>query len=353
MDRFLFPRAPVSLHRMREHGLYGFQISLLRALLHITTKELFGQLATWYWTEQQYLLLGDKSLGMGRIEFEESTNEAEEERPMCFERLVFPGVLKAVSFPGDFQMAQSFTKELFHIMRLKPEIPKRGRVRLLWVRRNFAKTKGRRSLGGESSAKLGKLFDSLSLEVTEAYFEDLSFSEQIQKVQESEIIFAIHGAGLTIPGTFGRSGSVILELMPYRMFHPMYLFKSAATGVTHMIHQCRQGPPQEKDDLFSSTGVRVCMVKDQKCKDYFAQKRKIELTLEDLSELEKLLKLAIGFVLDSRESIKISARNLAKVFPKLCLSREKNWECRENLVLSPLTSQSVCVLDSECSYLRG
>lgn len=118
-------------------------------------------------------------------------------------------------------------------------------------------------------------------------FEHLTFRDQFNQVLNAEIILGLHASPL-INAAMARNRSVLLEIMPYRVFHQGFYFAALNAGLTYFLHQCRQGAPQARDFEFEGTSVKGCL-NSPDCKDYFMNKRKVDLPREDLLDLGSLL----------------------------------------------------------------
>jgi capsular polysaccharide biosynthesis protein len=62
--------------------------------------------------------------------------------------------------------------------------------------------------------ELLNLFKSKKIELKEVYFEDMSFDEQMEISNESEIMIGVHGAGLTNL-MFMKQESIVIEIDPF------------------------------------------------------------------------------------------------------------------------------------------
>ncbi|CAI5989716.1 unnamed protein product [Closterium sp. NIES-65] len=123
----------------------------------------------------------------GAVEFESAFSRASDAHPMCFHRLVLPGYLKAITFPGGMEQADMFKHRLKEAFPHPDPDPFRAlaspenasvgdasagsssadgtTVRLLYITRNASLTRGRRVMSAESSSALLKLFHQLNFQV--------------------------------------------------------------------------------------------------------------------------------------------------------------------------------------------
>ena len=72
--------------------------------------------------------------------------------------------------------------------------------------------------------ELLNLFKSKKIELKEVYFEDMSFDEQMEISNESEIMIGVHGAGLTNL-MFMKQESIVIEIDP--LTDPLFLLSLA------------------------------------------------------------------------------------------------------------------------------
>ncbi|CAI5470139.1 unnamed protein product [Closterium sp. Yama58-4] len=288
ITRFLLPRTPAAASRMRQHGQHGWIPSVLHMLLRIALEPLLNHAALSHHTPS--LPLNPQSLAaaispealvgasIGAVEFESAFSRASNAHPMCFHRLVLPGYLKAITFPGGMEQADMFKSRLKEAFPHPDPDPFRTlaspdnasigdasagsssadsvTVRLLYITRNASLTRGRRVMSAESSGALLKLFHQLKFQVAQVEFTPLTFAHQLALVQAADIIVSLHGAGLTNPASFARSDSVLLEISPYGVFYNLYYFMAVNAGVTYMLHQCTAGPAPmpAKDAEFRGVG---------------------------------------------------------------------------------------------------
>ena len=186
------------------------------------------------------------------------------------------------------------------------------------------------------------------LQVRRVDLDGMSFAEQFIAVQEADIILAMHGAGLCNPATFGREKLVIVEIMPFNILHPMYYHKTVSSGMTYLMHQCRQGHPQPNDEKYAHLSVSHCF-RLKECKQYFNQHRGVELTKKDVVDMEMVLQLAKRFASDARISLQTAASRLKGSFDTLCVSHNVMVECRQTFVHSPHADEYwPCVLSQKC-----
>eukprot|EP00271_Cylindrocystis_brebissonii_P006568 TRINITY_DN19346_c0_g1_i1.p1 TRINITY_DN19346_c0_g1~~TRINITY_DN19346_c0_g1_i1.p1 ORF type:complete len:514 (-),score=47.47 TRINITY_DN19346_c0_g1_i1:170-1660(-) len=188
-----------------------------------------------------------------------------------------------------------------------------------------------------------------TLRVRRLDLENTTFRDQLVAVQETEIFIALHGSALVVPTTFGRPETVIIELMPFHMFQDTYYHKAISTGMTFMMHQCRRGIPQPGDDMFSNTTLKQC-AHWRECKLHYSHGRPVQLTREDLEDLETLLKLAKSFVLRARTGLYAAGTSLRRAYSRLCIERRIVANCRQTFLhSSPADPFNECVLSRDCT----
>ncbi|CAI5978616.1 unnamed protein product [Closterium sp. NIES-65] len=118
--------------------------------------------------------LGDAPMAFGLVEFESAWNAATEARPLCFERLLLPGVLKGQAFPSHPTQGTFLDRHLRAKLGLDPpgkvEWGRDGvrgwRPRVLYITRLGAELKLRRTFLPESHEALLKLMEELGLQVS-------------------------------------------------------------------------------------------------------------------------------------------------------------------------------------------
>ena len=186
----------------------------------------------------------------------------------------------------------------------------------------------------------------------EVNFDGMPFRDQVQHTIDADILFSIHGAGLTIPSTFGRHKSVVLEVMPYFTSHIMYRYKALASGITYMGYQCHKGTSQAGDSRYEQTSIPECMTKDKACKAHFLHVRKMDLVDSDISGIRELLNIARNFVMSTRTSVKAGKRFLKQVYMERCEIFQFNDDCRSSFIQSPLVGiHRTCVIEFECGHV--
>ncbi|CAI5460175.1 unnamed protein product [Closterium sp. Yama58-4] len=297
VDRFLLPRADWTVHRMKEHGPHGWLPSMLHLLLRMALEPLLpaSLLPALLASISPSSLLTPGPLAGGRVEFEGQLNAASDERPMCFQTLVVPGLLKAITFNGMAEEAELVRQRLREVF-LTPEgqpvpdimaassnggtgnsssssgssgsggggdrhYPDDGsRVRLLYVTRNDTMTTGRRVMHPDSHKALQELFNRMGFEVTMTEYAVLPFSQQLALTDSAEVIVALHGAGLTNPTCFARSDAIVLEISPFGVFYDLYYYTAINAGINYMQYQCTAGPPPApaNDSLYAGMSPMEC-----------------------------------------------------------------------------------------------
>ncbi|CAI5511110.1 unnamed protein product [Closterium sp. Naga37s-1] len=197
---------------MKEHGPHGWLPSMLHLLLRMALEPLLpaSLLPSLLASVSPSSLLTPGPLAGGRVEFEGQLNAASDERPMCFQTLIVPGLLKAITFNGMAEEAEVVRQRLREVFLTPdgqpvPDImaasssssdsnsgsssasgsggggdrhyPDDGsRVRLLYVTRNDTMTTGRRVMHPDSHKALQELFNRMNFQTEYAL---LPFSQQL------------------------------------------------------------------------------------------------------------------------------------------------------------------------------
>ncbi|CAI7831716.1 unnamed protein product, partial [Closterium sp. NIES-54] len=167
VDRFMFPRAPQLLQAVQAAGKDSWHVVVLRQLLGLAVAPMLGETALKKASMAARRFLGTESLAGGLVEFEPAFEAASETRPLCFAKVVIPGKLKAITYPGGPSEAEMFKAHLGSSLGLpNPPLPlgdspsarAKPRVQLLFIRRNRTNVGGRRILDDESDGALYDLF---------------------------------------------------------------------------------------------------------------------------------------------------------------------------------------------------
>lgn len=301
-------------------------------------------------------------LGFGSVEYEGAMVEATEDRPLCWQRAVFPGILKAVMYPGGPDPARVFKQQLaeaFGVVAPPPE-GYQGRVKMLYIARTGGNTGGRRLMTPASLKALAGLFKDLDFEITQAEFAGKTFREQFELVQSAEVIVSMHGAALVNPTMFAREGSVVLEIAPFMVYYDLYYFMAMSSGVTYMRHQNTPGLEDSKwrnkararDAMWEKLNMQQCS-STPACKQYFTHHRRVELGLADVAALGRALALAKRFALLTRQGVPAAAAGLPALLEPLCLQNATlSHRCRQDFIGSPLVdAHKPCVLEQDCASL--
>eukprot|EP00270_Netrium_digitus_P007730 TRINITY_DN2271_c0_g1_i2.p1 TRINITY_DN2271_c0_g1~~TRINITY_DN2271_c0_g1_i2.p1 ORF type:complete len:450 (-),score=86.11 TRINITY_DN2271_c0_g1_i2:130-1458(-) len=366
VHHFMLPRAIDTMIRIRGVGSESYHAMLLQQLLISAFTPLFGKGVLTSREFSRSRLIGDKPAGYGRITFESLWEDATDDHPLCFQRVILPSTLKGMAYPGGPEAAKIFNDQFEAAMwegtNLKQAALRRGgHVQLLYILRTGALTGWRRVFLEESNeALLELLHRKTEVDVKLVEFTGQSFKEQYTIVRQADIIITLHGAGLTNPCAYACESSVIIEIMPTRIFHELYRYMSTTSGIVYMMHQMRMGARQPKDALYDDVGVGDCTWKNRACKDYFIHKRPIELTPDDLNEISKMLDVAIALNRGLRSITGTTSNNseagaavseLAEYVRGLCVATEVDFRCRQDLLQVPAIDPSLtCILKRDCPY---
>eukprot|EP00271_Cylindrocystis_brebissonii_P006569 TRINITY_DN19346_c0_g1_i2.p1 TRINITY_DN19346_c0_g1~~TRINITY_DN19346_c0_g1_i2.p1 ORF type:complete len:585 (-),score=67.91 TRINITY_DN19346_c0_g1_i2:170-1873(-) len=350
VEHIALPRHHEFLLTMRNEGSVGTRAMLLSILVQEAMRGLFGTDVRRSQSFRAHRLLGTKPMADGLLEFEGAFQAASDEKPLCFQRVMLPGTLRGISYVGGLEVKDYFVDRLkadFHLPR--DPVFVEGRVRLAYIGRKPNVADDKRLLTPGSAKALSTLLASLDVEVRRLDLENTTFRDQLVAVQETEIFIALHGSALVVPTTFGRPETVIIELMPFHMFQDTYYHKAISTGMTFMMHQCRRGIPQPGDDMFSNTTLKQC-AHWRECKLHYSHGRPVQLTREDLEDLETLLKLAKSFVLRARTGLYAAGTSLRRAYSRLCIERRIVANCRQTFLhSSPADPFNECVLSRDCT----
>eukprot|EP00270_Netrium_digitus_P014360 TRINITY_DN4870_c0_g1_i1.p1 TRINITY_DN4870_c0_g1~~TRINITY_DN4870_c0_g1_i1.p1 ORF type:complete len:581 (+),score=138.59 TRINITY_DN4870_c0_g1_i1:32-1774(+) len=349
VDRFMLPRDPATTDRMRLFGSDGFHAMLLRNLLVTALQPHLGGYTRYSRTMHQHRLLGDNPMAYGMVEFELDWDEAMDERPMCFERIVYPGTLKAISYPGGPAVAAIFREETLKLLDIRydaaADAAREGPPRLLYITRTNSSTASKRIFPPESKDALRALFDKLGFEVKEVDFNGWTFKKQVLAVHEADIIIGLHGAALVNAASFARASAVLIELMPYHIRHNWFNAMATNAGVTFIMHQLRQGQPTDTDIEYDAVTVMECTMRHLRCNGYYTQHRQPELTPADISDLEFVLQLAAEISRDAAANRNEAGKKLLKRYSSLCISQSPDMECQEDLLRADMADPKIeCVL---------
>eukprot|EP00271_Cylindrocystis_brebissonii_P021898 TRINITY_DN8153_c0_g1_i2.p1 TRINITY_DN8153_c0_g1~~TRINITY_DN8153_c0_g1_i2.p1 ORF type:complete len:596 (-),score=69.10 TRINITY_DN8153_c0_g1_i2:192-1979(-) len=348
VDRIALPRHEGLLAKMRGGGTYGFHSVMLSTLIMEAVRAIYGLDALGGEAMAPHNVLGDVSMGFGLVEFENAFDEATEERPLCFERAVFPGILKNIAYVGGTKAQKFFVSRLKQYLQIKTHLATE-KVRITYIIRSPEKNSGRRAFFPEAADSFLELLNSFDMEVRVVDFDGMTCRDQIQTVLDADIIISLHGQGLTSPATFGRPETIIIELMPFHTFHVLYYQKAVSTGMTYMMHQLRKGRAQEGDDNFPELSVELCEM-DKNCKQYFYHTRRVDLTSSDIDDLRVLLEIAKTFVLAARNDVAKAGASLKATYSTLCVDTSTIMGCRHTFVHSPAADFGTeCIVTRFCN----
>eukprot|EP00850_Spirogloea_muscicola_P022422 SM000293S10923 [mRNA] locus=s293:89535:93369:- [translate_table: standard] len=352
VHRVALPRAHLTLMRLRHLGTTGWHATFIRQLAILVMRQQLGPRFERHSEMEPHLVLGDKPMAWNTVEFEEAFDAATEDQPLCFERVIMPGVLKATMYPGGPSVAKKFQRELRRSLTPQPQITI-GEIMVLYITRLDQKVSaGRRMFTAESHEALLGLFAKLGFRVRMVEFQGMPFMAQFRAVQEADIFVSLHGAGLLNAAALARGASVLLEIMPYKTLHGTFHHMTVNTGLTYMMHQCHAGATRAGDARYAHLSVKSCMGTGE-CKGYFTHFREIELTEPDLQSLERMLALAAEIVEAAKVNEQVAGARLLGKYPDICQSEGISYGCRNSFMQSYLADVNrVCVLEQDsCSAI--
>ncbi|CAI5494121.1 unnamed protein product [Closterium sp. Naga37s-1] len=305
VTRFMLPREELVLEKMRMKGGEAVHARLLQAMIEFAVTPVLSPRIHMSRQLHDHRTLGDAPMAFGLVEFESAWNAATEARPLCFERLLLPGVLKGQAFPSHPTQGTFLDRHLRAKLGLDPpgkvEWGRDGvrgwRPRVLYITRLGAELKLRRTFLPESHEALLKLMEELGLQVTMVEMGQLTFRQQFEAIQSADIVISLHGAALTNVALFARRTTALIEVMPYGVVHELYYSLSLNSGIPYFLKMCRKGEAQEGDLAeFEGLSYKECMHKNLACKWHHIHIRRIELTDRDLMDLKKMLLVAKDIV---------------------------------------------------------
>ncbi|CAI5511946.1 unnamed protein product [Closterium sp. Naga37s-1] len=187
-------------------------------------------------------------MAFGLVEFESAWNAATDDRPLCFERLLLPGVLKGQVYPSQPTQGTYLDRHLRIKLGLEPpgkvEWGRDGmrgwRPRVLYITRLGAELKLRRTFLPESHEALLRLMEELGLQVTMVEMGQMTFRQQFEAIQSADIVISLHGAALTNVALFARRTTALIEIMPYGAVHELYYSLSLNSGIPYFLKMCRK-----------------------------------------------------------------------------------------------------------------
>ncbi|GJP34074.1 hypothetical protein CLOM_g18543 [Closterium sp. NIES-68] len=338
--RFMLPRDDFTLERWRMGGGYGIHALVLQALIEFAL--------TPFLTPQMHT----------------STQMATEEEPLCFERVLLPGILKGQVYPSSPAQAGYLQRHLRIKLRLQPpaavvwgaEGAARWRPQVLYITRLGAELRGRRAFLPESHEALLRLMEELNMEVTMAELSQLTFKQQFDAIQAADIIISLHGAALANPPLFARRSTALIEIMPYHVLHETYYAMALSAGLPYFLKMCRRGSFQAGDRAeVDSLSLYDCTHGHPECKEYFTHRRRVELTAEDLSELRVILSTArevVGAALGGMGET-VGPDELPgwaeRRFGDQCVARDAGLFCRNDFVrIVGGAADFTCVFSRDC-----
>eukprot|EP00897_Mesotaenium_endlicherianum_P006063 jgi/Mesen1/5485/ME000276S04615 len=304
---------------------------------------------------RRHLLLGERPMAGGAVQFEGEYDSASEDRPICFERSIMTGCLKAITYPGGPAVARVFHEQLRSGLGLGPPAASPPTtIRLLYIKRNAGATRSKRVFTPGSERALGALFRRLGFDVREVELAGMSLSQQFAAVQDADVIVGLHGAGLTNAASFGRAHALVFEIQPFKVLVTMFEYMSLNAGIAYMTHQCHRGNETGDDAKFAGVSVAACD-DTPACQVYHLQGRPVQLTAEDLVSLESMLALAGEIVRENKRDASAAPAKLEARYPELCkeVQATLNPECRHDFLHSPVVATGRrCILKRECKALN-
>ncbi|GJP33522.1 hypothetical protein CLOM_g18053 [Closterium sp. NIES-68] len=301
VTRFMLPRSRAVIERMRMKGADAVHARLLQAMVEFALTPVLSPHIHTSFQLHEHMTLGDSPMAFGLVEFESAWNAATEERPLCFERLLIPGIFKGQAYPTHPSQGTYLDRHL----RIKMKVPQASKMlwgpdgvkgwqpKVLYITRLGPELKLRRTFLPESHEALLKLMEGLGLQVTMVELGQLTFRQQFLAIQSADIIISLHGAALTNVPLFARRHAALIEIMPYGIVHELYYSLSLSSGIPYFMKKCRKGEKQEGDlPEFEGLSVKDCLHKHAACKFHHIHIRRIQLTDEDLDEIRKMLLVA-------------------------------------------------------------
>ncbi|CAI5457792.1 unnamed protein product, partial [Closterium sp. Yama58-4] len=362
--RFMLPRDDFTLERWRMGGGYAIHALVLQALIEFALTPLLTPQMHTSSQLHEHRVLGDEAMANGLVEFEGAWRRATEEEPLCFQRVLLPGILKGQVFPSSPAQAGYLQRHLRVKLRLHPppavlwgpQGVQGWRARVLYITRLGAELRQRRTFLPESHEALLRLMEDMNMEVSMAELSQLTFKQQFDAIQSADIILSLHGAALANPPLFARRTTAVVEVMPYHVLHETYYAMALSAALPYFMKMCRRGNFQAGDRAeVDALSVYECTHGHPECKEYFTHRRRVELTEEDLSDLRVILGTArevvaaglggMGGVVRPDELPRWAERR----FGERCVARDAGLFCRNDFVrIVGGTGDFTCVFSRDC-----
>ncbi|CAI7774836.1 unnamed protein product [Closterium sp. NIES-53] len=248
VTRFMLPREELALEKMRMKGGEAVHARLLQAMIEFAVTPVLSPRIHMSRHLHDHRTLGDSPMAFGLVEFESAWNAATDDSPLCFERLLLPGVLKGQAYPSHPTQGTYLDRHLRIKLGLEPpgkvEWGRDGmqgwRPRVLYITRLGAELKLRRTFLPESHEALLRLMEELGLQVTMVEMGQMTFRQQFEAIQSADIVISLHGAALTNVALFARRTTALIEIMPYGVVHELYYSLSLNSGIPYFLKMCRK-----------------------------------------------------------------------------------------------------------------
>ncbi|CAI5991012.1 unnamed protein product [Closterium sp. NIES-64] len=362
--RFMLPRDDFTLERWRMGGGYAIHALVLQALIEFALTPLLTPQMHTSSQLHEHRTLGDEPMANGLVEFEGAWRRATEEEPLCFQRVLLPGILKGQVFPSSPAQAGYLQRHLRVKLRLQPppvvlwgpEGAQGWRARVLYITRLGAELRQRRTFVPESHEALLRVMEEMNMEVSMAELSQLTFKQQFDAIQSADIILSLHGAALANPPLFARRTTAVVEIMPYHVLHETYYAMALSAGLPYFMKMCRRGSFQAGDRAeVDGLSLYDCTHGHPECKEYFTHRRRVELTEEDLSDLRVILGTAREVVAAGRGGMGEVVRPeelpgwAERRFGERCVARDAGLFCRNDFVrIVGGTGDFTCVFSRDC-----
>ncbi|CAI5475963.1 unnamed protein product, partial [Closterium sp. Yama58-4] len=156
----------------RMGGGYAIHALVLQALIEFALTPLLTPQMHTSSQLHEHRVLGDDPMANGLVEFEGAWRRATEDEPLCFERVLLPGILKGQVFPSSPAQAGYLRRHLRVKLRLQPppavlwgpQGVQGWRARVLYITRLGAELRQRRTLLPESHEALLRLMEEMNME---------------------------------------------------------------------------------------------------------------------------------------------------------------------------------------------
>jgi len=206
--------------------------------------------------------------------------------PLCFERVLVPGYMKGRFFIDDAEYPSALSslrgrsaddpKVARDGLRFRSQIgsylfrqaaPVLIKPKVLYLDRG-AQGGSRRLITPESRLRLLEILSKETVdrgyELEVVRFENKTFKEQVKLMRDAALVVGVHGANL-VNCIFMPPLSAMLELFPFRFYHPMYV-EAGRGGVKYYSMQVSTG--QEYENWANMDSMQACM-SEHACKIHY------------------------------------------------------------------------------------